>query len=109
MSVEEWGRLWKLQRETRTSLNLGNITPGSARFVCEVTAPPTDAEDQRYEFGIWARNGFFSEQLLMHRTGGSDWVWAWRIEKSSPEVNNGKPQEIDRQVVSGFPQDKLKW
>ena len=79
LSIEQWDHHWRLQRDTRTSLNLGNITPHSARFVCELPVPPSDVKDQRYDFAIWARNGFFSERLLMHRTGVSDWVWAWRV------------------------------
>jgi hypothetical protein len=108
MSVQEWSRFWKIWHDTRTSINLGNITPGSAHIMTEVPVPASDVNDQRYEFAIWARNGFFSEQLLMHRLD-SGWVWAWRVERTSPEVNHGKPEKIDEQVMTGFPPDKLEW
>lgn len=106
LSVAEADQLWELSRETRTSLNVGNIGPDGNRLVWEVPVPELD--DQRYLFNIWARNGLVTETLLMHR-GSSGWVWAWRVERTSPQVNKGKPRKLDEQIAPGFPTEKLIW
>jgi len=105
MTPQEWNVYWKVLRTTRTTLNLGNITPGASRVAWEAPAPSSD--DQHYDFRIWARNGVFSEQVFMHRNS-LGWVWAWRLERTSPQVG-GRPQKIDEQIVQGFPKEKLPW
>lgn len=99
-------KFWEIYRQTRTTLNIGNVGPGAARVAWE--APIPDSDDQRYEFAIWARNGLVTEKLLMHRSS-SGWVWAWRLERTLPQVNGGKPVKLDEELLPGFPPDKLTW
>lgn len=106
MSAADMDQLWAVDRETTAALNIGNVGPGASRMVWETPIPKDD--DQRYEFAMWARNGFVSEVLLMHRNA-SGWVWAWRVERTLPQVNKGKPRKLDEYVTPGFPPEKLKW
>jgi len=107
MSAVEWEQMLEVNRETATTLNIGNMGPGASRMgVLEFPIPQDD--DQRYDFAMWARNGFVSEVLLMHRNSDR-WVWAWRVERTLPEVNKGKPRKLDEQIQPGFPPDKLTW
>ena len=100
MSAVEWEQMLEVNRETATTLNIGNMGPGASRMgVLEVPIPQDD--DQRYDFAMWARNGFVSEVLLMHRNSDR-WVWAWRVERTLPEVNKGKASEARRTNPTGF-------
>src|SRR4051812_17380458 len=105
MTQEQWTQLWDMMKRTAMTLTLGNVTPGSARIACEVPLPQSD--DHEYDFAIWTRNGFFSEQVAVHRTPVSGWIWAWRLEKTLTYLKNAKPRKIAEQVSPGFPTEKL--
>jgi hypothetical protein len=106
LTVVETEQLWELNRETTTTLNIGNVGPGAVRVAWESPVPESD--DQRYDFAIWARNGLINEVLLMHRNSFG-WTWAWRVERTSPGMNKGKSQKLDEQVMPNFPPEKLIW
>jgi hypothetical protein len=106
LTIPETQELWELSRQTRTTVNIGNVGPGANRLAWEAQVPESD--DQRYEFAMWARNGLVDEVLLLHRNS-SGWIWAWRLERTLPQVNKGKPRKLDEQIMPGFPADKLIW
>jgi hypothetical protein len=106
LSAAETEQFWEVDRQTTSTLNIGNLAPGAVRIAWETPFPQDD--DQRYEFAMWARNGFVNEVLLMHRNSDG-WVWAWRVERTLPQVNKGKPRKLDEQIMPGFPPDKLTW
>ena len=98
----------ELQRETLTSIAVGNVGPEQARVVW--TAPVPQTEDQRYSISIWARNGLITQELLLHRSG-TGWAWATKVWRTSPQVKNGKEwkQPLEEIVSPDFPRDKIDW
>lgn len=104
LTTDQWDRLWKSQQETKTTLTIGNVGPNENKLAWEAPIPKSD--DEHYEFAIWARNGLFTEQVLMHQNS-TGWTWAWRLERTPIEMKNGKPQKLDKQIMPDFPHDKL--
>jgi hypothetical protein len=68
--------LMELQRQTVTTIPVGNVGPGQARMVW--SAPVPASEDQHYGISIFARNGLIAQELLLHRTADG-WAWATKV------------------------------
>jgi hypothetical protein len=101
-------QIMDLKRATSTSVFIGNVAPNTVRFAVEVPVP--DSDDQRYGFSIWARNGLIHQQILMHRIS-SGWVAAWKVERTSPQVKDGKQwtEKLEEYTMPGFPSELVKW
>ncbi|MEE8608522.1 MAG: hypothetical protein V3S55_13025, partial [Nitrospiraceae bacterium] len=94
--------IMKLLQQTKTALPVRNVIPGALEFVWRTSLPSRD--EQRYHISIFARNGYFRQNLILRRTKDG-WREATQVWRSSRVAKEGKHEEtlLRSFVQDGFP------
>jgi len=91
---------------TDTHISLGEVIPESAWIDRQqrIDFNPDNAERQDYRIFFTARNGFWSQDLILQKTD-KDWVMATRVFR-----DKGKNRKlVFTKIDQAFPKNKLKW
>jgi|ERR1022692_4154070 hypothetical protein len=97
-----------IESEVVAHVTLGNVGPSST--IAAWVGPIPESDDQRYDVSIWSRNGYFTQEVLLHRIG-SGWSWATKVWRTDRTSMNGIPKKsaLTEFVSSDFPREKVDW
>jgi len=90
------------QKQTKVDLVVGNIRPDESRWLWD--APIPKDELQRYFISIWARNGYFEQEVLLRKQDNGSFIAAFRLWRGSLREVNGKfkSQFLKEEVPDDF-------
>jgi hypothetical protein len=96
-------------KRTKVTLNAGNVRPGVGMTLVDKWVLPPGVDVIRYGISIHARNGVFSQGVVINRSQGK-WRTASRVYRAAAP---GKKAVLLKEVVDpAFPRDasgKVRW